>query len=600
MMFFPVDSFHIALKDVKKQRQDVDEDASTVRRLLRYVEPVFTQARCVEVLDHFIRNEDLPAVAIVDQHHTPVGIMDRGRISEIFLRPFSRDLLHNKRITEIMDAKPIIVDINAGIDDVSQIIIDSGMRHMVNGFIVLDEGVYAGMATGHALLEEITHRRQRDLYILAHYDQLTGLPNRLLFNDRLQQACQNAQRNNKILALIFVDLDRFKYINDTFGHALGDILLRQIADQFKNVMSAGRQGAPMFIARFGGDEFVIVEDFAEGDELLQTAERLLALLDRSFTIDGHDFHVNGSIGISVFPFDGATPEDLIKNADAAMYKAKREGKNNIQFYSADLATEMSEFYNIEQQLKLAVERDEFLLHYQPQIDLASGRVVAVEALVRWNSPERGLVPPLQFIPVAEEVGLIREIGEMVVRKACAQWRIWSDQGIEVKMAVNVSPVQFRDDAFTSQLEKLLEEARMPSRYLEIEITEGVLVGNMKKALAKLHVLSDMGVSIAIDDFGTGYSSLEYLKDLPINCLKIDGSFVREIRPGSRDLAIVRTIEALGRNLQMVTVAEGIEEGEQYDLLKNIGCTLGQGYFISRPGTADELEALLRNGSVPDA
>jgi predicted signal transduction protein with EAL and GGDEF domain len=349
----------------------------------------------------------------------------------------------------------------------------------------------------------------------------------------------------------------------------------------------------MFISRFGGDEFVIVEDMAQGDELHHAAERILALLDRSFAVNGHNFHVCGSIGIAVFPYDGATPEDLIKNADAAMYKAKREGKNNIQFYSADLATEMSDFYLLEQRLKLAIERDEFLLHYQPQIDLASGRIGSVEALLRWNSPDSGMVSPMQFIPVAEETGLIRAIGEQVFRKACEQWRVWSDQGLRLKMAINVSPVQFRDDHFVSQMEKLLEEVGMPPSCLEVEITEGVLMGNADKARSKLNALRDLGISIAIDDFGTGYSSLEYLKDLPINCLKIDASFVREIQSGRHDLAIVRTIEALGRNLQMHTVAEGIEESAQYDLLKDIGCSFGQGYFISRPVSAVELETLLR-------
>ncbi len=444
---------------------------------------------------------------------------------------------------------------------------------------------------------DITQRKAYELQIefSAKYDHLTALPNRHWLMTVLQNRIAEAQAGRRHFAVMFLDLDRFKFINDTFGHAVGDTLLRQIADQFKAVSGNRRQGAPMFISRFGGDEFVIVEDMAQGDELRQTAENVLALLDRSFAVNGHDFRVTGSIGISVFPYDGTTPEDLIKHADAAMYKAKREGKNNIQFYSADLAAEMSEFYRLEQRLKLAVERDEFVLHYQPQTELASGRVVAVEALLRWNSPDSGLVPPLQFIPVAEETGLIRAIGELVFRKACTQWRLWADQGIELKMAVNVSPIQFRDDAFISQLEALLEELRMPPASLEIEITESVLMGSAEKSLAKLNALRDMGISIAIDDFGTGYSSLEYLKDLPINRLKIDASFVREIQASDKDLAIVRTIEALGRNLQMHTVAEGIEEAAQYALLKDLGCTLGQGYFISRPVAAADLEPLLRTG-----
>lgn len=442
---------------------------------------------------------------------------------------------------------------------------------------------------------DITQRKayEQQIEFSAKYDHLTMLPNRRWLMRKLQDRITETLGKKSHFAVMFLDLDRFKFINDTFGHAVGDTLLRKIADQFKGV--APQSGCePMFISRFGGDEFVIVADMAQGEELQHAAESILALLDRSFVVGVHDFHVSGSIGIAVFPYDGATPEDLIKNADAAMYKAKREGKNNIQFYSADLASEMSDFYILEKRLKLAIERDEFVLHYQPQVDLASGKTRSVEALLRWNSPDNGLVPPLQFIPVAEETGLIRVIGEIVFRKACTQWRVWSDQGIDLKMAVNVSPIQFRDDTFVTQLEKLLEEMGMPPASLEIEITEGVLMGSAEKALGKLNALRDMGISIAIDDFGTGYSSLEYLKDLPINCLKIDGSFVREIQSGQRDQAIVRTIEALGRNLQMATVAEGIEEEGQLALLKDIGCTLGQGYLLSRPMPAEALTPMLRD------
>lgn len=442
---------------------------------------------------------------------------------------------------------------------------------------------------------DITQRKayEQQIKFSAKYDHLTMLPNRYCLMDMLHQRVVEAEASKRHFAVMFLDLDRFKYINDTFGHAVGDTLLRQVADQFRDTNRAGGRDEPMFISRFGGDEFVIIEDMVQGEELQHVAENILAMLDHSFVVNGYDFHISGSIGIAVFPYDGATPEDLIKNADVAMYKAKREGKNNIQFYSADLAAEMSEFYRLEQRLKLAVERDEFVLHYQPQVDLASGRIGSVEALLRWNSSDSGMVPPMKFIPVAEETGLIRAIGEQVFRKACQQWRVWSDQGLRLKMAVNVSPIQFRDDAFVGQLEKLLEEVGMPPSCLEIEVTEGVLVGGADNVRVKLNTLRDLGVSIAIDDFGTGYSSLEYLKDLPINCLKIDASFVREIQSGNRDLAIVRTIETLGRNLQMHTVAEGIEEAAQYELLKEIGCSFGQGYFISRPGVALELEPLLR-------
>jgi diguanylate cyclase (GGDEF)-like protein/PAS domain S-box-containing protein len=440
---------------------------------------------------------------------------------------------------------------------------------------------------------DITQRKiyEQQIEFSAKYDHLTALPNRRWLMTALDERILRASEGNENFAVMFLDLDRFKYINDTFGHAVGDVLLRQIAEQFRRLDEVDE----LFVSRFGGDEFVIVESLGEGADPIHTASRFLLLLDQPFSVNDHDFSVTGSVGIAIFPQDGETPEDLLKNADAAMYKAKREGKNNIQLYSADLARAMSDFYHLEHLLKLAVEKDEFVLHYQPQVDLTSGSVVCVEALLRWNSRENGMIPPLQFIPVAEETGLIRAIGELVFRKACAQWRVWSDQGIRLKMAVNVSPIQFRDDNFIRQLERLLEETHMPPSELEIEITEGVLMGDIDKVLNKLKRLREMGVSIAIDDFGTGYSSLEYLKQLPISSLKIDASFVREIQSSQCDLAIVMTIEALGRNLQMLTVAEGIEEEAQYTLLKGIGCALGQGYFISRPLPAEALTSLLRDG-----
>lgn len=441
---------------------------------------------------------------------------------------------------------------------------------------------------------DITQRKlyEQQIEFSAKYDHLTALPNRRWLMTALDERILKASEgNNGYFAVMFLDLDRFKYINDTFGHAVGDVLLRQIAEQFRSLDEEGG----LFVSRFGGDEFVIVEPLDEKADPVHTASRILSLLDQQFTVSGHDFSVTGSIGIAIYPDDGKSPEDLIKNADAAMYKAKRVGKNNIQLYSADLAQTMSEFYHLEHLLKLAVERDEFILHYQPQIELASGRVLGVEALLRWNSRENGIISPLQFIPVAEETGLIRAIGEQVFRKACSQWRAWTDQGIRLKMAVNVSPIQFREENFISQLEKLLEETNMPPSELEIEITESVLMGDVDTVLDKLKRLREMGVSIAIDDFGTGYSSLEYLKQLPISILKIDASFVREVQCNERDLAIVKTIDALARNLQIHTVAEGIEEEVQYALLKDIGCTLGQGYFISRPMPAEALASMLKEG-----
>jgi len=443
---------------------------------------------------------------------------------------------------------------------------------------------------------DITRRKEYERRIehMANYDPLTSLPNRRLLMEKLEQSVQKARSANSKFAVMFLDLDRFKYINDTFGHTLGDKLLQEIAQRLSIEYPQNRDG--LFISRFGGDEFVVVKDLGEEEQPMQTAANILSLVDKQFEVDGQSFYVSGSIGIAIFPYDGETPEDLIKHADTAMYKAKGEGKNNTQLYSADQALQVSEFFALEKMLKIALERDEFVLHYQPQTDLRSGKIIAVEALVRWNSKERGLVSPMEFIPVAEETRLIIQIGEQVLRKACQQWRTWHEQGIVLRMAVNVSPVQFSEPSFCTLVENILREAGMPPQSLEIEITEGVLMGNTTVAMEKLQTIQEMGVTVAVDDFGTGYSSLEYLKDLPIDRLKIDASFVRLIGQDKKALAIVRTIEALAVNLNVETIAEGIETPEQYTALQDIGSSLGQGYLICRPQAAADLDSLLRRGS----
>ncbi|MDD1622621.1 MAG: EAL domain-containing protein [Methylococcaceae bacterium] len=586
MMFFPVDSFQLALRDANKQRQDVDEGASSVRRLLKYVEPISTKARCVEVLDHFIRHEDLPAVAIVDQHHTPVGIMDRGKISEIFLRPFSRDLLHNKRITEIMDTNPIVVDINAGIDNVAQIIIDSGMRHMVNGFIVLDEGIYAGMATGHALLEEITHRRQRDLYILAHYDQLTGLPNRLLFNDRLQQACQNAQRNHKMLALIFVDLDRFKYINDSMGHSFGDRLLRIAADR---LTACVRQSDT--VARLGGDEFVIILqniDIDSEDDAAGVVANISEKLRLPMPVFEREIQITASMGVAFYPRHDESIDGLIRKADAAMYEVKQRGRNAYLIYSAEMDHGNIQRMSLETQLRMALESGELSLFYQPQIQLPEHRVIGVEALLRWQHPELGMVSPATFIPIAEETGLIIPIGEWVLREACRQHLTWIGEGLPTfRMAVNISAVQFQQPEFCGLVKQIIEDSGIDPQYLELELTESVVMNHAEQAVQTLTELRALGVKLAIDDFGTGYSSLSYLRKFPIDRIKIDQSFIRYIKTTPANEAIVRAIIALGNSLGLETVAEGVENSEELECVTSHHCHEVQGYHFAKPlATAD--------------
>ncbi|MGZ4960197.1 MAG: putative bifunctional diguanylate cyclase/phosphodiesterase [Methylomonas sp.] len=570
----------------EEKSEDVNArtEASTVRQLLRYVEPVSTKMRCVQVLDHFIRNEDLPAVAIVNQNRIPVGIMDRGRISEIFLRPFSRDLLHSKSIAEIMDANPIIVDINANIDDVAQIIIDSGMRHMVNGFILLEDGVYAGMATGHALLEEITHRRQRDLYILAHYDHLTHLPNRLLFNDRLQQACHNAQRNDKTVALIFIDLDRFKYINDTMGHSFGDHLLLTAAERLS---SSVRQSDT--VARLGGDEFVVIlQNIKNDDDAISVVSGIIDRLREPMPIFEREIQITASMGMAFYPKDDETIDGLIRKADAAMYEVKERGRNAYLIYSPEMDHGKVERMSMETQLRMALESGELSLFYQPQIQLPEQRVVGVEALLRWHHPQLGMVSPATFIPIAEETGLIIPIGEWVLREACRQHLNWINQGFPaLRIAINISGVQFRQQEFCQLVKRIIDESGIDPQFLELELTESVVMTHAEHAIQTLIELRALGVKLAIDDFGTGYSSLSYLRKFPLDRIKIDQSFIRGINATPANEAIVRAIIALGNSLGLQTVAEGVESDDELACINGHHCDEVQGYHFAKPLAAED-------------
>ncbi|OAI27327.1 MULTISPECIES: EAL domain-containing protein [Methylomonas] len=583
-MLFPIHSIELALNDARKHRQDqtLDEtpgQTATVKRLLSHVEPIAWNSRCVDVLDHFIRHEDLPAVAIVDAEQMPVGIMDRGRIIEIFLRPFARDLLYKKRIAEIMDANPIVVDINAGIDDVARIIIDAGMRHMVNGFIILRDGAYAGMATGHALLEEITQRKQRDLYLLAHYDQLTGLPNRLLFKDRLETACRGALRGGRMLGLIFVDLDRFKYINDSLGHSVGDRLLQTVAERLTQCVRHSDT-----VSRLGGDEFVIILPNLDGETAATTvADHIVAALDQPMPVYDHALQVTASMGIVLYPLHDSSAEGLIRKADAAMYQAKQLGRNRYALYSEHFDDGLRERMLLEAELRGALGNGEFSLHYQPQIQLSDQRVVGVEALLRWQHATLGAISPAEFIPIAEETGQIHDIGDWVLRQACRQHLSWIAAGLPaLRMSVNISAKQFEQPGFAGRVAQLIAETGMIPEHLELELTEGAVMTHADRAAQTLGELRSLGVKLAIDDFGTGYSSLSYLRTFPINKIKIDQSFIRDIENTPANEAIVKAIIALGNSLGLETIAEGVENLAELECVKSHQCHEVQGYHFARP------------------
>jgi diguanylate cyclase (GGDEF)-like protein/PAS domain S-box-containing protein len=444
--------------------------------------------------------------------------------------------------------------------------------------------VFHDVSAARAMSLQMTHS--------AQYDLVTNLPNRLLLNDRITQAISLARRQSRPTAVLFLDLDRFKYINDSLGHFTGDKLLQSVSRRLLTSVRASDT-----VSRQGGDEFVILlSEITHPEHAATSARKILHSLNASHSIGGQDLHIDGSIGISIYPEDGEDAETLIKNADTAMYHAKESGRNNFQFFTAEMNLKAVERQSLEGSLRRALEREEFLLHYQPKVDLVTGEITGVEALIRWLQPERGLVPPSQFVPVAEDCGLIVQIGHWVLREACRQARAWQDAGLHFKrISVNVSAAEFRDKGFVEGVRAILSETGLKAHYLDLELTEGVLMEDAESTATVLRELKTMGVHLAVDDFGTGYSSLSYLQQFPIDVLKIDQSFVHRITADSDDSPLVSAIIDMGKNLKKRVIAEGIETQEQLAFLQAHHCAEGQGYLFSRPLAAAQFANLLQMG-----
>lgn len=435
-------------------------------------------------------------------------------------------------------------------------------------------------------------KRQEDqLFHQARHDVLTGLPNRALILDRLQQAISHAQRGQRLLAVAYLDLDHFKDINDTLGHAAGDELLRQAATR---IYGGLRQGDT--VGRQSGDEFILLlPDIVHIEDVTIVAEKVLDTLVQPFLLNGRKVYVTGSLGLSICPWDGDDAESLLRNADIAMYRAKEEGRNTFRFYVSEMDTRMRARVEIEHDLRMAIKRGELVLHYQPRVSLISGAVLGFEALVRWNHPREGLIGPDRFIGVAEDTGLIMPLGDWVLEAACRQARRWQDRGLpEMRMSVNLSARQFRDPGLVGRVERVISETRLDPSFLELEITESTVMHDSEAAIGTLRALKKLGVTLSVDDFGTGYSSLSYLKLFPIDVLKIDRSFVRDLTTDSDDAAIVRAIVSLSHSLGLAVVAEGVEEVAQAAFLRNVKCDELQGYYFSRPLPEEAAEHLLRS------
>ena len=442
-------------------------------------------------------------------------------------------------------------------------------------------------------VEDITSRKvlEERVQFLAYYDAITGLPNRTLLQDRLANAIARARRHREGIALLFLDIDRFKNINDSLGHSIGDLLLKEFAERLKK--GVREQDT---LARIGGDEFVVVQtDLRDTTDAAIAASRIMDLISDAFVVQGHSLAVTCSIGVSVFPEHGADGVALVKNADAAMYSAKEQGGNNFQFFTRDMNVRAVERLSLENHLRGSLERRDLFLAYQPQVDIATGRVTGVEALLRWRHPELGLVSPDKFVPIAENSGLILPIGEWVLKTACGQLRQWQNEGLPpLSIAVNVSAVQFRQNSFLGAVKRVLEETGLPARYLELELTERILLSNAEITLSLLQELSAMGLKLSIDDFGTGYSSLGYLRQFPVHKLKIDRSFVQAMTDDPDGMVIVATIINMAKSLRLKVIAEGVETEEQMLLLKAQNCDEVQGYYFSKPLSASEFAKKVRS------
>ena len=444
-------------------------------------------------------------------------------------------------------------------------------------------------------LTEQVETAKVELDHLAHHDVLTGLPNRILLQDRLSQAIELARRQGRQLAVMFMDLDQFKHINDSLGHALGDQLLQSVAQR---LVACVRQSDT--VSRQGGDEFVLLFPHIEhAEDAALSAQKLLAALALPHHIDQHELHISASIGISIYPDDGQDTETLIKSADTAMYHAKENGRNNYKFFEQSMNARAVQRQSVEASLRRALERQEFVLHYQPKINLHSGAMVGVEALIRWQHPQRGLLLPAQFVPIAEDCGLILPIGRWVLREACLQARTWLQAGLPpITIAVNTSALEFRAKDFLENIRATLAETGLEPRYLELELTESVLMRDAESSDSVLHALADLGVKLAVDDFGTGYSSLSYLRQFPIDTLKIDQSFVNQMTSNPDDATIVSAVIGMGKSLRQRVIAEGVETPEQYAFLLAQQCDEGQGYYFGRPVVAEALATLLQTGVSP--
>ncbi|MBL8533851.1 MAG: EAL domain-containing protein [Betaproteobacteria bacterium] len=518
------------------------------------------------------------------------------------------DRIHPEEREEVRAALASLQDSGAVRELIHRVVLPGGSVRYVRIHTDVVRGSDGAPLQAFGAIQDITENKAAEerIHQLAYFDRLTQLPNRHRFVENVEAALTHARNSDRLVAVLSMDLDQFKRINDTLGHAVGDRLLTSVADRLRETVRTRdtvlRRNTveDSHLARLGGDEFcVLLTDMSHFEDAAKVAQRIIESLQRPMDVDGRELFTTTSVGISLFPMDGGDADTLVKNADAAMYFAKSQGRNNYQFYGKEMNSRALERLAMESRLRRAVERREFQLHYQPKLDLRSGRIVGVEALIRWQHPELGMVPPAEFIPIAEDSGLIVSIGEWVMREAAEQVRRWQANGLDsFHVAVNIASPHFQQPDFTDHVAAILQETGLAPKYLELEVTESMLMDDRTLNLDTLTRLKKMGLRLSIDDFGTGYSSLAYLKRFPVDTLKVDRSFVKDTPAADDDAAIASAIIAMAHSLRLEVVAEGVETSSQLEFLKAHGCEYVQGYLISRPVPAAEIPAIAARTVFP--
>ena len=521
-----------------------------------------------------------------------ISDIDMGGMSGLDLVPRVHSLSPDTVVVMVSGNQDIEFAIKAmragAYDYITKPIIDLGHLEAIIGRAITHSTLLREKRRDKEQIENLLQQRTAEVHWLGNYDTVTQLPNRALFEDRVGQAVAIAKATGQSLGVLFISLDQFKKVNDSFGHGPGDVLLREFAERLKSCINKSDT-----VARFGNDEFALLRtQIDDTKDVIETIGSLSQVLKFSFDLPGHELFATASVGVSLFPFDGDDCQTLLKNAGAALYKAKRSGGANYQFFTADLHELAQSRLALESNLRRAIHNEEFLLHYQPRISVDSQEITGVEALVRWQHPQLGLVSPSEFISLAEDTGLIVPIGEWVLRAACLQGRRWIEEGLgPIPIAVNISARQFHDRDLSQSVIRILEETDFSPKYLELELTESSIMQDAEFAATMLSRLKGLGINISIDDFGTGFSSLASLKRLPIDALKIDQSFVRDVNSDRDDANLVKAIITLGHNLRLKVVAEGVETEDQLRFLEVLGCDEIQGFFYSKPVPAGTLVSL---------